>query len=136
MDEWSRGRIQWPGRAAQLIDFSGLRYERITPTDIDGLIEFKDRLYILLELKLSDAPMKRGQELCFERLCNALCVADKIAIAIIGEHNTPREQQIPCAEAKVRTYYREGGWQKPYTPITVGELVDVFYRQYIGEIPV
>jgi len=134
MDEWSRGQIQYPKRASQLIDFRGLCYDNITPTDIDGLIEFKDKLYVFLELKLRGVDIKLGQQLCFERLCNDLSVAGKVAIAIIAEHNTPVDQQIPCADAKVRKCYKDGDWVTPDNPITVGELVDIYYRKHIGEI--
>lgn len=136
MNNGTRGRIRNPERAAQLKDFSGLRYGNITPTDVDGLIEFSDKLYILLELKLGSASMDYGQRLCFERLCNALLAADKTAIAIVAEHNTPIGQQIACADAIVRTYYRDAKWSEPYSPIKVVDLVDIFYRQFVGEIPV
>ena len=39
----NRGVIQNRDRKKQIIDFSGLKYGKITPTDIDGLIEYKDK---------------------------------------------------------------------------------------------
>lgn len=135
MDNLNRGRILCPERASQLMDFSGLRYGMITPTNVDGLIEFKDRLYVLLELKLRKTSMKRGQELCFERLCNALTAANKIAVIIVAEHDTPIGQQISCADANVRKCYIDGKWIAADTVITVGELVNIFYEKYIGKIP-
>lgn len=135
MDNSNRGRILCPERASQLIDFSGLRYGMITPTNVDGLIEFKDKLYILLELKLRQTPMKRGQELCFERLCNALTAANKIAIVIVAEHDTLIGQQISCTDARVRRCYKDGKWIAADAAVTVGELVNNLYQLHIGEIP-
>ncbi len=39
----------------QFNDFSGLRYGSIYPTDIDGLIEIQDKLFIFIELKYQEA---------------------------------------------------------------------------------
>lgn len=50
-------------RAKQLIDFGGLQYEQITPTDIDGLIEYRNIAYIIYEFKYADAEMPFGQRL-------------------------------------------------------------------------
>ena len=45
-------KIRNPYRMRQLIDFTGLELEGgIYPTDIDGLIEYHDQEYILIEVK-------------------------------------------------------------------------------------
>lgn len=38
----NRGKIQNEEFARRIIDFSGMRYGNITPTDIDGVIEYHD----------------------------------------------------------------------------------------------
>ena len=44
-----RGVIRNRQFAQQLRDFSGLRFGKITPTDIDGFMDFGDRLFVVLE---------------------------------------------------------------------------------------
>lgn len=136
MNSGTRGRIRNPERAAQLRDFSELRYGNITPTDVDGLLEFSDKLYVFLEFKLGSAAMDYGQRLCFQRICDALAIAEKIAIAIVAEHDTPIGQQIDCAQAKVRCYYQDGQWQAIQSDLTVIDMIDGLYRRFIGEIPI
>jgi hypothetical protein len=43
--------IQNVGRKQQINDFSELRFGNITPTDMDGCIECKDKAYIFIEIK-------------------------------------------------------------------------------------
>lgn len=51
-----KSKILNPKRMKQLIDFKGLELDNgIYPTDIDGLIEYHDSEYILLEVKHKDA---------------------------------------------------------------------------------
>ena len=68
----NRGVINHRERARQINDFRNLLYGSITPTDIDGCIEYQNKAYILIEIKYNDALMSRGQELAFTRMCTIL----------------------------------------------------------------
>ena len=47
-----KSKIRNPKKMRQLIDFKGLELDGgIYPTDIDGLIELRNREYIILEVK-------------------------------------------------------------------------------------
>ena len=53
----------------ELIDFKGLELDGgIYPTDIDGIIEYRDSEYIILEVKHSKAKVPWGQRLCLQRM--------------------------------------------------------------------
>lgn len=59
-----QSRINHPQRAKQLIDFAGLSIDGyIYPTDIDGLIEYKDSEYILFEVKHGVRKSRLGRSL-------------------------------------------------------------------------
>lgn len=121
-----RGVINNKDRARQLRDFSGLRYGNITPTDIDGLIEYKDIAYVIFETKLGSAEVPRGQMIALERLCDDL-QNYKHTIVIISSHNHPVTEEIDLANSIV-TQYR---WRKKWVdmkdnPYTVKMLVDWF----------
>jgi hypothetical protein len=47
-----RGVIRDVKYASEWRDYSGLCYGTITPTDLDGLIDFRNRLFILIEIKV------------------------------------------------------------------------------------
>lgn len=64
-----KSKILNPKRMKQLIDFKGLELDNgIYPTDIDGLIEYHDSEYILLEVKHKDARVPYGQRLAIQRM--------------------------------------------------------------------
>lgn len=52
-DEVGRGEIKFIDRYKQLISYEGLeRHRKITPTDIDGVIDYNGNAFIFLEGKL------------------------------------------------------------------------------------
>lgn len=105
----NRGIITHKERARQLRDYSGLRYGAITPTDIDGLIEYKDKAYVIYEFKFGDVEITRGQMLAIERLCDDL-QKYKMTIVIIARHNQPVDKEIDAANAIVEKYRLQGKW--------------------------
>jgi len=115
-----RGEIEHIERAQQIINFSGLVFGSITPTDLDGLIEYHDKAYVLIELKYRDTEIKHGQKLAIERLVDDTEKAGKKSLAIIANHevDNPKEQ-INAAMCIVRQYYRPKKWFTPDKPRTV-----------------
>jgi hypothetical protein len=125
-DVMERGVIEHRERAKQLRDFSGLRYGNITPTDIDGLIEYKDIAYVIFETKYGNAEVPRGQMIALERLCDDL-QNYKHTMVIISSHNHPVNEDIDLANSIVSQYR----WQKKWVSMkdnkyTVKALVDWF----------
>lgn len=106
-----RGLVFNAERAAQLRDYSGLRYGAKTPTDIDGFLDFNDRLFVILELKVQGELLGRGQRLALERLCDSAHVEGRRdAIVIVAEHTTPSQLPIDAARALVREYRYRAAW--------------------------
>ncbi len=99
------------------------------PTDIDGLLEYRDSEYILFEIKHGSAKTPIGQKLALQRMVNDFTKIGKRAIAIICEHcvhdcNKP----IVASRCWVREVYygEEGKWRNPKETITLGEAVRMF----------
>ena len=125
-------RINNPRRMKQLIDFKGLAIDgNIYPTDIDGLIEYKDSEYIIFEVKYGDAEVPLGQKLALQRMVDDFTKVGKQAVAFICEH-TVRNANKPVVAAwcKVREIYygREKEWRVPDNEITVRGAVNSFQR--------
>lgn len=120
---FDRGKVHTPYLAAQLRDFSGLRYGKITPTDIDGFMDFGNCLHVFIEAKLSGNVLPRGQELALERLVDNCAVASINAIGIVCEH-TNRVGDIKIADCIVTKCRWRGRWQKPRSLITVRVAID------------
>lgn len=121
-----RGDIYNPARASQLVSFSDFRYGKITPTDIDGLIDFGGNSFVFMEFKFKDAPLPYGQRLAIENMSMRLIRGGATVIAIVGEHETPVDSAIIAANATVREYLYHGVWQATQTPYTCKSLVDAF----------
>lgn len=125
-----RGEIHNRDRAKQLINFSGLRYGTITPTDIDGQIEFHGKCFVYIELKYKDTPIPDGQK---KALMQDVDNHNKPTILIIGTHNIPPERDIDASICVVREYYSKGKWYKPKKSFTIKKLIDEFIYRYAPE---
>ena len=124
-----RGEIVHRDRAGQVIDYSGLRIRKITPTDMDGLIEYNNHCFIFIEYKGVGIELPLGQSLALERLVAALT---KPAILLHAEHSTPVEQDIDGANARVIRYYFDNQWRKCKKAHTVSAMVARFIDKYGG----
>ena len=129
MDDSQRGKIRNKVYALQVNDFSGLKFEGgITPTDIDGLIEYHNQGYIFIETKYKDAEILHGQKLAFQRLCDNLN-RTKPTIFLIASHETKTEDDIDVAGAIVT----ELRWMERWVvykvkKTTVREFIERFMR--------
>ena len=125
-----RGEIHSRDRARQLRDYSGLRFGNITPTDIDGLIEYHGKAFVIIELKYGDADVPFGQMLALERLTDDL---SKPALCIIANHDiTNPEEDIDVANCIVSQYRFKGSWRLPQRQRTVKEIITLFFKLING----
>jgi hypothetical protein len=124
---FERGKIRNENHAKQLNDFSGLLRRRgITPTDIDGLIDYSGRVFILLEGKHADTELPMGQKMALENLANAIQDGKREVIVLIFRHNVERYQQIKVSIQPVTEYYYKRQWHTPREPLTVFDAIVKF----------
>jgi hypothetical protein len=119
-----RGKIRNREFAQQLKDFSGLRFGKITPTDIDGFMDFGDNVFIFIETKHGTAPLPYGQKLALARLCDASVVAGKASVVLIAHHQDPGD--IDVANLPVDEIRMSGKWRKPKKAMNVREAIESF----------
>jgi len=124
MNDCDRGKIRNRKWASQIRDFSGLRFGKITPTDIDGFIDFHDKAFIFIETKHGTANLPYGQKLALQRLCDASQAAGKRSLVVVASHETSND--ILVAELPVVLIRLDGKWRKPNTPQTVRSAIDGF----------
>lgn len=129
-----KGKIYNPDRARQLLDFSGLRFGNMTPTDIDGPpmnggLEYHNKAYIFIEVKYLDAHFPFGQRLFHERHTDDLERAGKPTLFILSSHDVhDYNKAVDVANTSVREYRFKGKWI-PFDPkytITVRKMFDLF----------
>ena len=124
------GQFNHPSRAKQLLLFDGLEYDNdIAPMDLDGLIEYKNRKRVLIEVKLNNTVVPRGERTALERMVNDFAVAGKEAMAIIADHKVfNTKDDVLVKDCIVRELYHsnERYWRKPKKIMTVQMLLDMF----------
>lgn len=132
-----RGKIRNKEFASQIKDFSGLRYGKITPTDIDAALEFSNKIYIFIESKFQSSMLPLGQKLCLTRMVDSVQSKNKHALLIICDHECNPGEEIDIAHCKVREWYCFGSWKKPYKylPKNVKDVIDSFLLKYMGMVP-
>lgn len=123
----NNGVIRDRAAAAQIRNFSGLRWGNITPTDIDGLIEYQNRLFVFIEAKYMGANLPHGQRLALERLCDAVSNSGKMAVVFIASHETPPDEDIDFTKITVIEYRYRGKWVKPPS-INLKSAIDLFIK--------
>lgn len=133
MDE-ERGKIYNRKRAAQIRDFSGVRYGNITGTDFDFVMDYHDRAWVYGEFKYLDTPLPDGQRWALERQCDDIAKV-KPVIGIVASHGCAPEEDIGIATALVTQYRWHNKWHYSNGTITFKQLCDRFINWVEMEDP-
>lgn len=122
--------FQSRNRAKQLIDFSGLDYGM---TDIDGITEYQDKVWVWCEVKWRGKPIPIGQKLAMERFVNVCKKAGKHCVAIIADHVVDDTRiDIQIKDCIVREVYtsEKMEWRKPKKNLTVLEAQGIYIKYW------
>ena len=127
-----RGEPEYRKRMQQIISFKGLEYGKITPTDIDALIEYHNRCYVMIEAKHNDKEVPLGQDLAIRRIADNLESKWKPCAYIVCQHNiSDWTQDVIVKDCIVRTvYFRKRRYVMLEQHITVKEMCDRFINKY------
>ena len=106
----------------QVIDFTGVQNGKMHPMDIDAVLEFDNRILILIEVKLNGNQIPTGQRLTLERICDVWHKKDiyktnkkRKAIVLKVEHNfRDSTKNIPIEKCFVTSVYYNSKWSKIY----------------------
>ena len=123
--EPTRGVIQNRAAAERISDFSGLRWGKITPTDIDLFLDFQNKVFVVGEGKTEGLELKYGQKLALTRLTDA---CKRVGSALLLVWDVPRDLvgDIPTHSMVVRISYLDGKWNNEYAGVTVKHAIDMF----------
>lgn len=108
------GKIRYPRRASQQIDYSGVRFGNATPSNVDGFLELDDHFFIIFEYKHASASkMSVGQRMMIERVCDAIHARTSppsYCVAIVAQHNAGIGEEIDGANARALGVRWKGQW--------------------------
>jgi hypothetical protein len=124
---FERGKIRNEKYAKQLNDFRGLLRRRgITPTDIDGLIDYNGKAFIFLEGKHANTALPMGQKMALENIAKAIQDAKREVIVFVFRHNVEQSQQITVADQLVTEIYYQRRWFPPTKKLNVLDAIIIF----------
>ena len=129
-EDVNRGCIRHLDRYKQLISYEGMvRRRKITPTDIDGVIDYNGVCFLYIEGKFEDAPMDFGQQKAIEHMVNSHIKAGHPACAIVFRHHCNAETIIVAKDQYVSKIYYRYEWKDPNYSCTVLEFIEK-WEQY------
>ena len=124
-----RGEMSNVVLATQPRDYSALRYGKITPTDIDGLLDFKNKVWVIFELKHGNAPLPFGQRLAIERLVDDLSSV-KPSIGFVASHNHQSSEDIDASNSIVTSFRYKNKWVDDTRAMTLRQAIDSFLYKH------
>tara|TARA_Y100000004_G_C8945744_1_gene426211 strand:+ start:794 stop:1210 length:417 start_codon:yes stop_codon:yes gene_type:complete len=110
------GLIKHPKRLKQIVDYTGIEFGKIHPSDIDGVLEFDNKYLFLLEFKHQNVKPKNikdfnndGQNIMLKRIVDSWqsCKGKEGFVAYIF-HDTPSSENILAENTVVSGYYHNG----------------------------
>ena len=129
-----RGEINYIKRAQQILDFSGMLFDyKITPTDIDGCIEYRNKCFMFFEVKYKNdegtAPLPFGQALALTRIIDNL---NKPAVLFVASHTVGDcNKSINAAGCIIEKYYWKSKWyESTNSNTTLKAACDRFVKKY------
>lgn len=107
-----------------------MKFGTITPTDIDGLIEYHNKYFIFIETKYKTGEVPHGQKLALERLCDATQRSGKPSLLMICTHESKGD--IDVGETIVSEYRYKYCWKIPNKTVTAFRMVKGFIEKMEG----
>lgn len=104
------GMIRNSNMVKQAIDFKGVEFGKVHPTDIDCVLEFDGKHLILIEVKKAGNNIPMGQKNVLERIANNWR-GNSIVLKV--EHECDEHRDIPIQQCLLTLYYYKGKWHKP-----------------------
>lgn len=129
----TRGAIRNREASNAVKDYTKLRWRNITPTDIDGAIDFGNKLFIFIELKRKGQKLEGGQRLFLEREVDS---HKQRCYCIVAEYDTDGDIVVDiCVVSEMRHNKQQpcAQWQIAREGITVKAMIDRVLEKYAPE---
>ena len=121
-------------RAAQLIDFQGLAWGRLRPTDIDLSIDWGGKTFVFVEVKGINQGLTVGQRIHLEGLVKAIRAGGRTAWAVVAKHSTRANEDVIAADCLSTSIFDGNNWNTVDTnerlSCTLNSLNDLHLEEY------
>ena len=121
--------IRNSNQTKQGIDFTGIEYGKIHPTDIDAVLEFDNEALILMEVKKKGNKIPIGQRLVLERIANSWHTNKSVVLYVT--HNFKNDNKdIPLSECNVDSVYINKEWKILNKTISLSDTLSVLGKKW------
>lgn len=103
------GLIKNSNKAKQGIDFTGVKWGKIHPSDVDFVLEFNNKVLILGEVKYKGSELTIGQRLMLERMADSWHTGFSFIIFVHHTHDDDTTD-IPLEKCEVYKIYHNKKW--------------------------
>lgn len=116
----------------QVILYEGLESGKISLSDIDAVMELRDKFLILFEVKKEGIEIPKGQRSMLEAIVDAWQETGRVGMIVKADHDQTGEF-IYLRQCLVVDIYYKGNWRSQSNKITVREFLDNFYKKNLHE---
>jgi len=120
-------------RAAQLIDFEGLKWDKCGCTDIDLSLDWQGRTFIFVEIKTEGTMLTLGQKYHLQALVRAIRAGGRVAFAILAHHNTVVTEDVYAAQCRTAKVFDGIKWNIVDTNEQLSATIDIMYQEHQRE---
>lgn len=130
----SAGDVIHHRRFNQPLYFERCTFGTISPTDFDAVYEFRNKVFVAIEVKHKNAPEPNGQKLAYERFVEAVSHKPGVtAVAFYCEHEVPADRPVMLHSVRAKMVYTDIGsgsfrWfsypEKPFVVLKINDLLD------------
>jgi hypothetical protein len=125
-DGWDFNR-----KDSYVVNFKGRRYNKCTPTDLDWVLEIKNKVLILAEVKRSEktGDLPIGQRILAENLCSYIKV-ETIPVYYLYVKGLVIDGQVEIESATVLSFYSNLTHRWEQRNILFNEAVDLIIKKH------
>ena len=126
--EWDRTR-----KDNYIVNFKGRKYNKCTPTDLDWVLEIKNKVLIFAEVKRSErgGDLPIGQRILAENLCNYIDIK-VIPVYFLHVEGLVINSEIKIEDSKVLKYYSNLNKTWKQTNIIFNEAVNLILKKHLN----
>ena len=121
--------IRNSNQTKQGIDFTGIEYGKIHPTDIDAVLEFDNEALILMEVKKKGNKIPTGQRLVLERIANSWHTNKSVVLYVTHSFKNDNKD-IPLSECNVDRVYINKEWKILNKTISLSDTLSVLGKKW------
>lgn len=115
---------------SRLILYSGLLYDTTNSSDVNTILNVKDKGWIICEVKYKNKVFSAKQRQLLDRLVEDLSLSGKFVVAMVVDYQETNTDEINVQDCIVRLYkINKQDWITPSDPITAKEAMDWVYKR-------